>query len=117
MRIRTLVAAAALVLTLSAQAQRGIDNPMTRAVLQVYEKQLQEDPTDWETWMARANEYYMHSEYLRSLNDIDNALKYIPESKKAERFDALLLRANIYTETGRAAEALNDLNSAVALQP
>ena len=117
MRIRTFAAAAALVLTLSAHAQRGIDNPMTRAVLQVYEKQLQEDPSDWETWMARANEYYMHSEYLRSLNDVDNALKYIPENKKAERFDALLLRANIYTETGRNAEALNDLNSAVALMP
>lgn len=117
MRIRTFAAAATLVLTLTAQAQSGIDNPMTRAVLQVYEKQLQEDPSDWETWMARANEYYMHSEYLRSLNDVDNALKYIPENKKAERFDALLLRANIYTETGRDAEALNDLNSAVALMP
>lgn len=117
MRIRTLTAALALALSISVQAQNSIDNPMTRAVLKVYEQQLRENPSDWETWMARANEYYMHSEYLRSLNDIDNALKYIPENKKAERFDALLLRANIYTETGRAAEALNDLNSAIALMP
>lgn len=109
--------ALAVAMALPSAAQKGINNPMTRAVLQVYEKQLQENPTDWECWMARANEYYIHSEYLKSLNDIDNALKYIPADRKGDRFDALMLRANIYTESGRHAEALNDLNAALSVMP
>ncbi len=118
MQLRTIAAIASLaLLSVTSAAQKGIDNPMTQAVLKVYERLLQEDPTDWETWMARANEYYVHSEYLRSLNDVDNALKHIPADKKAERFDALSLRANIYIETGRHNEALNDLNSALSISP
>lgn len=109
--------AVALVTAAAVHAQKGIDNPMTRAVLDVYQRQLQEDPTDWETWMRRANEYYNHDEYMRALNDIDNALKYIPADKRDDRAAALMLRANIYTLTGRHAEALADLDSALALNP
>lgn len=109
--------ALALLAALGMQAQHSIDNPMTRAVLKVYEQQLQADPTDWDTWMRRANEYYTHSEYLRALNDVDNALKYIPEGKKADREQAYMLRANIYLQTNRPADALADLNSALALDP
>ena len=87
--------AVALVTAAAVHAQKRIDNPMTRAVLDVYQRQLQEDPTDWETWMRRANEYYNHDEYMRALNDIDNALKYIPADKRDDRAAALMLRANI----------------------
>lgn len=100
-----------------ATAQSGIDNPMTRAVLKVYEQQLQENPADWDTWMRRANEYYNHSEYMRALNDVDNALKYIPADKKDERIQAYMLRANIYQVTDRPADALTDLNTVVGMAP
>lgn len=114
--IITAVALAALA-TLTATAQKGIDNPMTRAVLAVYEQQLKDDPTDYETWMNRANEYYTHSEYMRALNDVDNALKYIPAGDKDTRLQAYMLRANIYEQTGRLQQALDDFNSALALDP
>lgn len=117
MQLRTIVIAFAAAVTMTATAQNGIDNPMTRAVLQVYEQQLQEHPDDYEIWMARANEYYTHSEYLRALNDVDNALKYIPLSKTQERCDALQLRANIYIQTERYDEAYTDLSNVVTLQP
>lgn len=106
-----------LIIALSATAQSGIDNPMTRAVLKVYDDQLKADPTDWDTWLRRANEYYNHNEYLRALSDVDNALKHIPADNKDERFRAYMLRASIQQQTGHPAAELTDLNAALALMP
>lgn len=117
MNTRKFLTLLAVGIAMPALAQNSIDNPMTKAVLGVYAMQLQQDPTDWDTWMRRANEYYNHSEYMRALFDIDNALKYIPESRKAEREQAYQLRANIYEQTGRHEDALQNLNSALALNP
>ena len=94
-----------------------LTNPMTRAVLEVYEQQLKDNPTDYHIWLNRANEYYRNSEYMRALNDVDEAIKYVPAKEKADRIMALMLRANIYTETERPQQALEDLNSVIALDP
>lgn len=103
------------VFCVKSNAAPDINNPMTRAVLEVYDKQLKETPDDYHIWLNRANEYYKLNEYMRSLNDVDNALKYIPAKETADKVMALLLRANIYTQTGRPRQALEDLNSVVAL--
>lgn len=115
--LRILLAAALTSSALTMSAANGINNPMTRAVLDAYEKLLKEDPTDYETWLNRANEYYRQNEYMRALNDVDNALKYIPSNDKDTRCIALMLRANIYTQTNRTNDALTDLNSVIALDP
>ena len=94
-----------------------INSPMTKAVLNVYAQQLSEDPKDYETYLNRANVYYSNNEYLRALSDADNALKYIPEKDTETRMRALTLRANIYLQTERPAEALRDLDATVALDP
>lgn len=114
----------ALALTLSASAGAfaqsagtGIDHPVTKAVLEVYEQQLRANPEDYMTWFRRANEYYRHNEYMRALKDIDEALKYAPASDTDLRFQAYMLRAGIYNQTHRQTEALADLNSAVTLDP
>lgn len=118
MKIRTLLAGLALCAAgAQASAQTGLDNPMTRAVLGVYERQLREDPADYETWLNRANEYYRHNEYLKALNDVDQALRYIPSKDTDTRVQALTLRANIYTQTSRNDRALDDLNSIIILDP
>lgn len=101
----------------SAFAAPDLTNPMTRAVLEVYEQQLKENPTDYHIWLSRANEYYRNSEYMRALNDVDEAIRYVPVKEKADRIMALMLRANIYTETERPQKALEDLNSVIALDP
>ncbi len=98
-------------------AQSSINNPMTRAVIEVYDRMLKEDPTDYETWLHRANEYYSHNEYMRALNDVDNALKYVPASDSDTRVQAYMLRANIYQQTGRNEAALQDINSVLAITP
>lgn len=102
---------------LATPARADIDNPMTRAVLNVYAQQLSEDPKDYETYLNRANVYYSNNEYLRALSDADNAIKYIPEKDTDTRMRALTLRANIYLQTNRPEDALRDLDATVALDP
>lgn len=115
--IRPISILLAALATLATPARADIDNPMTRAVLNVYAQQLKEDPKDYETYLNRANVYYSNNEYLRALADADNALKYIPEKDSDTRMRALTLRANIYLQTERPAEALRDLDATVALDP
>lgn len=94
---------------------RGMDKPMTQAVMRVYQRQLEADPQDYDTYFRRANEYYRHSMYDKALSDIDNAIKYTPKSNKDLRFQEYTLRANIYSMQGRNAEALADLTEALKL--
>lgn len=99
---------------LSAQA---IESPITRAMMQVYDQVIDENPRDYETLLRRGNEYYNRNIYFKALDDVNNALRYIPSDDKDTRFRALMLRANIYTMSHRDAEALNDLNEALAIEP
>ena len=119
MKLKTgiLLSAVATMTALTSLASPDLNNPMTRAVLEVYEEQLKENPTDYHIWLSRANEYYRNSEYMRALNDIDEAIKYVPAKEKEDRIMALMLRANIYIQTDRPAQALEDLNTVLALDP
>lgn len=100
---------------LSAPAQSDLSNPVTQAVLKVYDQQLKANPDDYETWFRRANEYYRHNEYIRALADINEALRCTPAKESDMRFHEYMLRAGIYDQTGRYQQALADLNSAVML--
>lgn len=99
------------------QAQDGLNQPMTKAVMKVYDNLLKEDPTDYETYFRRANEYYKHNVYTRALNDINNALKYMPTTDSDTRQQALLLRANIYINLEKKNEALIDLTEILNIDP
>ncbi len=112
-----LVATATLALTTPQTLNASSDDQMTRAVFAAYDKLLREDPKDYETWYHRALEYYRHNEYMRAMNDVDQALKLIPEKEKDLRQQAYMLRANIYEQTGRHSQALDDLNSVLAIAP
>lgn len=94
-----------------------ISNPVTQAVIRVYDAALRENPNDYLTWYKRANEYYRHNEYVNALDDVNNALAYAPSSDSDLRFQALMLRAGIYNQTGKYALALADLDSALAIDP
>ncbi len=93
----------------------AIDNPVTQAVIRVYDQQLRANPEDYMTWFRRANEYYQHNEYTQALEDINQALRFAPGNDSDFRFQALMIRAGIYNQTGRYEMALADLNSAIAL--
>ncbi len=103
--------------TISAQKKGSFDSPMTKAVMNVYQKQLDADPKDYETYFRRANEYYRHSMYDKALSDINNAIKYTPSAQKDLLFQEYTLRANIYTMQEKNAEALADLTEALKYDP
>lgn len=115
--LRNIALIATMTTAIGVSAQSGLNNPITKAVMDVYEQQLAENPADYETRMARAREYYTHNEYMRALNDVDLALPHIPEADKQMLFDAYMLRANINSQTGRQDDALIDLDKAVNLFP
>lgn len=98
-------------------AQGGRMNPVTKAMMDAYQRLIDENPQDYETYLKRANEYYRYDQYLRALNDVNEALKYAPEGDNDTRFQALTLRANIYENTGKPGEALDDLNAAIKIDP
>lgn len=107
-----------LTLTLNSSfAQDGLDNPITKAMMNVYQQQLEEDPQDYETYFKRANEYYNHNLYVKALSDINNALKYIPDNDKDMKFQSLCMRASIYEVTENYEKALSDLNQAYEIDP
>lgn len=98
-------------------AQSASETPMTRAVMKVYDKMIENDPTDYETLLARAGELYNHDDYVKAQADLDQALRYAPESAKEVRFSAHQLRAAVRERMGHYPDALTDLNAALQLDP
>lgn len=111
--IATIMSAASM----GAMAQDGLDNPVTQAMMEVYNQELTANPANYEVLFRRANEYYRFNQYLRALNDIDAALKHIPETDSDMLFGAYELRGNIYQELGKYAEALENFEKALSYDP
>ncbi|MDE6557079.1 MAG: tetratricopeptide repeat protein, partial [Duncaniella sp.] len=93
-----------------ATAQRQADDPMTVALMKVYDQLLDEDPRDPETLFRRGSEYYNLNDYVRALDDINNALKYMDPADTDFRQQALVLRSNILMMQKKYERALEDLN-------
>lgn len=102
---------------LSAAAQSGIQNPITQAVLRVYEEELQANPRDYNILLSRADEYFRHGEYFRALPDVDKVIEYAPAAETDVLLRAHILRGGIYNQTKRPDLALPDLVKAVELAP
>ncbi len=118
MKIRYFVTAALIATSASyACSQTLVENPITKAMMGVYAQELEENPEYYEIYFRRANEYYNLNQYLRALSDIDNALKYTPETETDLLFQEYTLRANIYMMNDRKEDALLDLEKACQLDP
>lgn len=116
MRLSHLVIGAAALL-ISGTSAVTAQNPITQAVMQVYNQAIEANPGDYEAYFKRANEYYLQNEYLRALDDATNALRYCPPSDKDMRLQILLLQAGIYGVTGQQPQALIALAQAESLAP
>ena len=102
---------------IAAHAQSSIQNPITQAVLKVYQEQLDENPGDYNVLMSRADEYYRHSEYIRALDDVNRVLELVPATDQDVTLRAYALRGGIYNETKRFNDALADFTKASELAP
>ncbi len=117
MKIKYIFASTLLACSLSSFAQTPADNPITKAMMEVYQQELEADPQNYEVYFRRANEYYNLSQYLRALSDVNEAIKYTPATDTDLLFQEHTLRANIYLMTDKAEEALADLTRACQLDP
>ena len=82
----------ALAISFTSVTAKNKEITMNQAVMQVYNKLLQQDSKDYQTYFYRANEYYKHNLYSQALEDINSAISYTPESNKD-----LLLQERIFT--------------------
>lgn len=114
--IYTLLGGVMLLMAPVLQAQT-IESPITRAMMAVYDQVIEENPRDYETLLHRANEYYNHNILRRALDDVNNSMRYMPDDNKELRFQAVLLRANIYSQMKRYGESLTDLKEALTIEP
>ena len=103
--------------TLPAFAQQGLDNPMTRAMMEVYDKELASNPDNAEVLFRRANEYYRFNQYLRALADADGAIKNAPANDRDFRAAAYQLRGEIYQMLEKYSEALADFTESLKADP
>ncbi|MCH5221623.1 MAG: tetratricopeptide repeat protein [Muribaculaceae bacterium] len=119
MTLRLISIAAALFCAslITVKGQSGIQNPMTQAVLAVYEDELRSNPRNYNILIARANEYFRYSDYIRALSDVEKVIEFAPASDKDVRLRAYILRASIYNQTQRPEKAIEDLNEAVKISP
>lgn len=92
-------------------------NPMTEAVLRDYAEILAENPKDYYTLYDRASQYITLGDYDRALSDIDMALEYTPESDKDYRIAEYSLKCDVLTLKKEYAQALQALQSALAINP
>lgn len=115
MKLNYLFVAAALSVGVSAYSQSQPVNPITQAMMEVYQQELDADPENFEVYFRRASEYYNLSQYLRALDDVNAAIKYTPETDTDLLFQEYTLRANIYIMTDRKEDALLDLAQACQL--
>lgn len=109
--------ASAALAVLPAAAQSTLDNPVTRAMLDVYEAELQANPNDAGIYFRRANEYYKFNQYLRALADVDKTIELAPKKDTDLRFQAYMLRGDIYQMLGKHPEALENFTLAQQLDP
>ncbi|MDE6627809.1 MAG: tetratricopeptide repeat protein, partial [Muribaculaceae bacterium] len=103
--------------TFPLQAQEGLNDPMTRAMMEVYDAELRANPEAYDIYFRRANEYYKFDQYLRALSDIDNAIKYAPADDAEMLFQCYSLRADTYEMLGKWEEALADYTKALDYDP
>lgn len=119
---RVIISLALLMCAQGAIAMPGDDDKelkqqVNEAVMQVYNEQLEQEPNDYNTLFARANQYYFNGNNLKALDDVSAALDLIPAKEKELRFDALMLRAKIYDARQNYEGELADLKEASGITP
>lgn len=99
------------------QAQINAFSDMKQAVIGAYTEMIQTAPADYMSYFSRGNEYYNQGDYIKALDDINNALRYAPADETDIRYQCYVTRANIYVQLRRYNEAVTDLNSALSIDP
>lgn len=119
-RLFTMCLVACSAMLFMAVAQNNVSEAQKRinaAVMAVYDEELAKNPYDYALLYSRANQYFLNGEYLKSLEDINNAITYMPKSDESTMFEAYVLRAKIYIIRNEREAAVKDLKIANTIKP
>lgn len=92
-------------------------DPMTQAVLNAYDKLMQEDPGDFTTLYERAMQYYQLEMYSQALDDVDHAIRITPEDRKELKGKEYGLRGSILAMDKNYKDAIQAVKKALEYMP
>lgn len=120
LRFFTICLLAAACLTVNAQnddEDARLRQKMQAAVMKVYDDHLAQNPDDYNTRFARANQLYYNGEYARALEDARIVEQQIPTKEKEVRLENLLLIARILDYNGNYEDEIETLRTAADIDP
>lgn len=123
MKMKKILWAALLALcVIQLSAQTAADDERVRqriqtAVMEVYDKAVAENPNDYETRFARANQLYLNGDYAKSVADANIVLSQLPDKSKEMRFDTYMLKARGLAALERYEDEVEALQGAAAINP
>ena len=92
-----------------------VRNRINDAVMGVYNKALDKDPSDYNTRFARANQLYYNGEYDKAIDDIKLVIAAIANKETELRYDSYMLLATLYDAKGQYSDEIEALRQALAL--
>ena len=103
-------------------AQTAADDERVRqriqtAVMEVYDKAVAENPNDYDTRFARANQLYLNGDYKSALADANIVLSQLPAKDKEMQFDTYMLKARTLAELKEYEDEVEALQAAAAINP
>ena len=123
MKMRRILWAALLALcVIQVSAQTAADDERVRqriktAVMDVYDKAVAENPDDYETRFARANQLYLNGDYQKAIDDADIVLGQLPDKSKEMRFDTYMLKARAQAALDKYEDEVESLQAAAEINP
>ncbi len=118
MNIRNIITSLAITFAIPVVMQaQAVISADARVMLDAYNSMIDEDPRDPEILFRRAGEFYKLNDYVRALDDVNNAIAFLPADDVDTRFQALALRANILMMQRKYDQALADINILLGANP
>lgn len=116
MKLRNIFFSLLLAASAPAFSQVHIDRA-SEIMMQAYDAMLAEDPRDPEVLFRRAGEFYKRNDYVHALDDVNNAITFLPADDMSIRDQAISMRASIYVQMHKYDQALADLDYLLTLNP
>ena len=108
------------VISMSAQTTDDDERVRQRiqtAVMNVYDNALAENPDDYNTRFARANQLFLNGDYAKAIADADIVVDQVPKKENELKFDTYLLKARAQAALEQYEDEVETLQAAAAINP
>ena len=108
------------VISMSAQTTDDDERVRQRiqtAVMNVYDNALAENPDDYNTRFARANQLFLNGDYAKAIADADIVVSQVPKKENELKFDTYLLKARAQAALEQYEDEVETLQAAAAINP